>query len=331
MRTQYTSVPNHDEDAEHELEQAFAISDDEDVDDGRAHHQSTPLLQHTARSDRAEEEQVTSRTPHSTRTPHTSHTPRTQAQNQSNQPVIDGRYNFEYDFPPPGSPPTNLAGPNHWGNTNGVLITQPAPTPNIQPNWLTRNWRRVTGATTTVVPGRAIGGGTLNDGVFANISSRPTGTRAAAGADGTRNPNEPESAFHAPEIALDDAPPSYLAAQLDAAPPYWDNTVLASTPDELLIDSIPAGTLFGFLWVRNSLPRSKIWDFISRRLILYKFLPPCTELLGVVRTPMDWLCVGIYAQLIACRPIWRKGRVGNHLCAVRSMVPRTRKKSQRTP
>lgn len=252
MRTRYASVPSHDEDAEHELEQAFAISDDED--DDRAHHQNTPLLQHASQGNRQrDEEQETSRTPHTAQS----------------RPVIDGRYNFEYDFPPPGSPPEALAGPNHWGNTNGILVTQPVSPPDVQPTWLTRTWRRVTGRGETVVPSRPIGGGTINDGVFANLSSRPTGSRSTAGGPGAvRNPSEPESSFHAPEIAPDDAPPSYLAAQLDAAPPYWENTVLATTPDEYLIDSIPAGSLFGFVWVRRAafllIPNQKFKRIIAK-------------------------------------------------------------------
>lgn len=290
MPNRYSSVPNHDEDAEHELEQAFDVSDDED--DGRAHHQSTPLLQ-TARSNREHEDQLLSRTPHSTRTP------RTQAQDQ---PVVDGRYNFEYDFPPPGSPPTNLAGPNHWGNSNGILVTEPVAPPNIQPSWLTRTWRRVRGAEPSVVPGRRVGGGTSNDGVFANLSSRPTGTRAAANADAARNPNEPESAFHAPEVTPDDAPPSYLAAQLDAAPPYWENTVLASSSDEVLIDSLPAGSLFGFLWVRP-LPLAFLHEFMANSSLIYRASSCRCRFNGSV---LHWpICSVHHTPAVSVqRPVW---------------------------
>jgi hypothetical protein len=55
-----------------------------------------------------------------------------------------------------------------------------------------------------------------------------------------------------PEDARQDAPPSYASAQQDAVPPYWENTVIAPfSPDsvgEMIIDNLPTGSLFSFLW-----------------------------------------------------------------------------------
>lgn len=44
---------------------------------------------------------------------------------------------------------------------------------------------------------------------------------------------------------------SYAAAQADAVPPYWETTIHAPSygnGDEILIEGIPAGTIFSFAW-----------------------------------------------------------------------------------
>ena len=55
-----------------------------------------------------------------------------------------------------------------------------------------------------------------------------------------------------PEDARQEAPPSYASAQADAVPPYWETTVHAPfAPDstrEMVIDSLPTGSLFSFCW-----------------------------------------------------------------------------------
>ncbi|KIM29590.1 hypothetical protein M408DRAFT_33431, partial [Serendipita vermifera MAFF 305830] len=111
-----------------------------------------------------------------------------------------------------------------------------------------RVWRRVTGARQPPISdiGR-VGGGSNNDGVFSNLAMRPTTqvNRPSVPLDG---PAADDSIFHAPELARDEAPPSYAAAQADTAPPYWENTIVATTPDDFLIDSIPAGSIMAFIW-----------------------------------------------------------------------------------
>jgi len=84
-----------------------------------------------------------------------------------------------------------------------------------------------------------------NDGVFGNVTAKPGGpgpTRGAA-VDG---PN------WTPEDAQKDAPPSYISAQADAVPPYWETTILApsssNNPGELIVDGLATGSLFSFLW-----------------------------------------------------------------------------------
>lgn len=55
-----------------------------------------------------------------------------------------------------------------------------------------------------------------------------------------------------PEDSRNEAPPTYQSAQADAVPPYWETTVHAPfAPDsigEMIIDSLPTGSLFSFLW-----------------------------------------------------------------------------------
>ncbi|RGP78994.1 metal homeostatis bsd2 [Fusarium longipes] len=78
---------------------------------------------------------------------------------------------------------------------------------------------------------RIVGGGSGSDGVFANLSARPE-----------RGNSDPEK---------DELPPSYEQAAADAAPPYWETTILApgmGGPDEVYIDGMPVGSFFSFVW-----------------------------------------------------------------------------------
>ena len=70
------------------------------------------------------------------------------------------------------------------------------------------------------------------DGVFANLEAKP----------------DPES--DSPDGKYDEPLPSYEAAAADAAPPYWETTII--TPgmdnDEVYVDGLPVGTFFAFIW-----------------------------------------------------------------------------------
>ncbi|KAF2869117.1 hypothetical protein BDV95DRAFT_578408 [Massariosphaeria phaeospora] len=74
--------------------------------------------------------------------------------------------------------------------------------------------------------GRIYGGG-QNDGVFANLSAKPT-----RGED------------------LEEKPPTYEQAAADATPPYWETTILApgTFGDEVFVEGLPVGTVFSFVW-----------------------------------------------------------------------------------
>ncbi|KAF2500690.1 hypothetical protein BU16DRAFT_570226 [Lophium mytilinum] len=77
--------------------------------------------------------------------------------------------------------------------------------------------------------GRIYGGG-QNDGVFANLSAKPTRGEE-----------------------LEEKPPTYEQAALDATPPYWETTILTpggpfSDSNAVYIEGLPVGSVFSFVW-----------------------------------------------------------------------------------
>ncbi|KAG8218620.1 hypothetical protein J3R82DRAFT_4284 [Butyriboletus roseoflavus] len=238
MSVRYAPIPNPrtDPDANPELDAAFDDDDDDDVDESH-------LL-----------------TPH--RTPSylsIDHNTNTTLAYDFNTPVAD------WDQPPPGSPPpaSSLALPNSIGNSNGIV---PTSTHDIAPHAPTTWWSRATAffpahyvsqfSRSRLSSGRTriMGGGVGNDGVFSNVSAKPT-------ASGTRV-QEGDNVYIVPEESSSAAPPSYAAAQADAAPPYhtslvllppsalYDTNALSGPPTQgsVIVDSLPTGTLFAFLW-----------------------------------------------------------------------------------
>ncbi|KAF3908128.1 hypothetical protein ABW21_db0208850 [Orbilia brochopaga] len=100
----------------------------------------------------------------------------------------------------------------HYTSTSNPIAQSSTPTP--QP----------TGSTA-----RRVIGNSSNDGVFANLSAKPT----VGG-----------------EKPVEEHPPSYEQAAADATPPYWETTILAPgmSPDEVFIDGLPVGSVFAFVW-----------------------------------------------------------------------------------
>jgi len=77
--------------------------------------------------------------------------------------------------------------------------------------------------------GRVYGGG-QNDGVFANLSAKPTRGEE-----------------------LEEKPPTYEQAALDATPPYWETTILTpggpfGDSNAVYIEGLPVGSVFSFVW-----------------------------------------------------------------------------------
>jgi hypothetical protein len=115
-------------------------------------------------------------------------------------------YDFErdYDYPPPGSPPS-LAFSNDYGNSNGLLPTSPVvrSPPQQQSMSLFRrmfgsllphSYQRVPGG-----DGHPRGGGTDNDGVFANVMAKPAPPISIRGENG--------DVHIVPEETQEEAPP----------------------------------------------------------------------------------------------------------------------------
>jgi hypothetical protein len=188
MPRRYVQIPTQQPDDE--LEAVFEASDDEH-DDAVVQR---PLLSPAQRSSRDSDDEERVDQPHQV-----SRTPQ--------RPTIDGRYNFEYDYPPPpGSPPRERAEPsNTWGNSNGVIpdLSNPHTLPRRTTGWLSKTWRAVTGQKRPEQ--RVVGGGTQNDGVFGNISARPVSASAARAH--SESATDQDTILHAPEFASSDAPP----------------------------------------------------------------------------------------------------------------------------
>ncbi|KAJ7068396.1 hypothetical protein C8F01DRAFT_1118029 [Mycena amicta] len=167
---------------------------------------------------------------------------------------IPGTYDFEsadYDYPPPGSPPgpSTTALPNEHGNSNG-LVPNFASAIDTVSRGPRLNWfkRAATAILPThyvqrlgMAPSEAAVVGTNNDGVFANVTAKPT--PAVRIQDG-------DSTYLVPEEVRAEAPPSYASAQADAVPQYYEvhAPFAPGTVGEMIIDSLPSGTLFSFLW-----------------------------------------------------------------------------------
>ncbi|KAI0003102.1 hypothetical protein BJV74DRAFT_764940 [Russula compacta] len=224
MSARYAPLPNPHTDPLLNDEMEAAFEDDDDLND--EHAESRPL-------------NPTSH-PSSASAPHTP------------TPGIYDFENFDYaSLPPPGSPPlpSSLAIANDIGNSNG-LIPSPSDVRHVdapRPSWLRRTAR-------SILPNSLVhrwhldyeqthgivGGGTGNDGVFANVTAKPSLPVQLRDGD---------DVFLVPEDSQKDTPPSYASAQADAVPPYWETTVHApSSPDDMIIDHLPTGSVFSFLW-----------------------------------------------------------------------------------
>ncbi|KAF4602099.1 hypothetical protein EYR40_005301 [Pleurotus pulmonarius] len=240
MSRAYAPLPNprSDRDAHEEMEAAFDHSDDEDDVDAS---ESQPLNPQPTSPTAVGSSHDNPRFP----------TPETHNNGTTSRPP--GTYDFEnvdYDYPPPGSPPlpSAYARPNEFGNSNGQI-----PDFELDASHRPRGgWLRRTIAAALPVsvsqrvglaprlPAGVVGGGLNNDGVFANVTAKPAAPRVEG------------DEFASAEDSRSDAPPSYASAQADAVPPYWETTVHAPfAPDslgEMIIDNLPTGSLFSFLW-----------------------------------------------------------------------------------
>ncbi|KAI0381171.1 hypothetical protein F5Y04DRAFT_255942 [Hypomontagnella monticulosa] len=111
---------------------------------------------------------------------------------------------------------------NHSTSSDGEDVRPSAPPGN------TTQWSS-SGAAPQPAGSRVYGGGIQSDGVFSNMTARP----------------------ERGEKIVEEAPPTYEQAAADAAPPYWETTILApglGGPDDVYIDGMPVGSVFSFIW-----------------------------------------------------------------------------------
>ncbi|KAL4064994.1 hypothetical protein V8B97DRAFT_1875429 [Scleroderma yunnanense] len=166
--------------------------------------------------------------------------------------VYDFERDFDYARPPPGSPPrpSAVAVPNNIGNTNGILSTSPAQPSIPRPSFFRRAVGAVLPMHYTRLPTSAgdarptiWGGGSDNDGVFSNVTAKPSAPVRVRADD--------SDVFIVPEEEQSVAPPSYASAQADAVPSYWETTVHApsglDTGAGMIIEDLPTGTLITFM------------------------------------------------------------------------------------
>ncbi|KIJ67112.1 hypothetical protein HYDPIDRAFT_85342 [Hydnomerulius pinastri MD-312] len=217
-------------DADRELDEAFG-SDDEDE---HSNSESTPLTHSSAPSQVPE-------------------TPKAGPEALGALGTYDFERDYDYDRPPPGSPPrpTSVALPNDIGNSNGLLPTSPIGSTIPRPSFFRRTVGAILPTHYTQLPTSASaasnsgvrGGGMQNDGVFANVTAKPNRPVQIRTDDG--------NIYMVPEEVQSTAPPSYAAAQADAAPPYWETTVHApsgmDTDSGMIIDDLPSGSILTFV------------------------------------------------------------------------------------
>jgi hypothetical protein len=150
---------------------------------------------------------------------------------------VPGTYDFnaDYDYPPPGSPPqpSAVALPNSYGNSNGITsFTVDNTTQSRRQGWFGRTAAAVLPTHYVQrfglgrrVPSGAVGGGSNMDGVFANVTAKPTrpvrvqdGTRQLIYSPMTLNAHGllGDDTYLVPEDSHGEAPPSYASAQADS-------------------------------------------------------------------------------------------------------------------
>ena len=190
MPARYSAVPGSETvDTDRELDDAFA-SDNEDEDDG---NETTPLTRNITSHDNS---------PSDTFSQHLA----------GRTPSVPGAYDFErdyeYDVPPPGSPPrpSAVALPNDYGNSNGQIPTSPiretAPRRSffrhLVGSVLPTHYQRIE----TQGPTTRVGGGTDNDGVFANVMAKPQVGRVVHDENGNQFVVPEESQKEMPPVSL---------------------------------------------------------------------------------------------------------------------------------
>jgi hypothetical protein len=240
----YVAVPTTDTRADDEMEAAFLLSEEGDED-----HDHQPRRRGDGTEINGSNENINEEPP--------SHPLAEGPSRRTTSPtsvMSHVSYDFEYDYPPPpGSPPHTPLQPNSNIPSFAPSASQSSKRPSI--------FYRALGAIlpTSYSRRRVAGGGT--DGVFANVIAKPE--HPVVEDDGVIYSMPEETQKEAPPVRsllssssrttwLIRDPKSYAAAQADAVPPYWETTIFtpssSSLSGETIIDSLPTGSVFVFLW-----------------------------------------------------------------------------------
>ena len=185
MSARYAPLPNPHTDphAIDEMEAAFDDSDDED-------DRQTPLTSRNGYQSLPNAEPVSHDHDHDD----LAHLPGAAPAAPSHAAYDFENTDFDYIRPPPGSPPDPSARalPNEFGNSNGLVPSfsevrtdAGSSSGSRRGNWLRRTAASVLpthyverlGLGSSDRPQGPVGGGTANDGVFANVTAKPSRQR----------------------------------------------------------------------------------------------------------------------------------------------------------
>ncbi len=236
----------------------------------------------------------------------------------SNTPATPGTYDFEreydYDYPPPGSPPDPSAAiPNNYGNTNGVLPEAPARPVASRPSL----FRRLAGALlpqhyqmVPTEPTHAVGGGIENDGVFANVMAKPGRAVAIRSESG--------DVFMVPEETQSQAPPVSIF-YLRRICSCGINLTCASIKVLRRGASRRSSTILGDNCTCTLQPGSKRRH--DRRRFADRFLVPVPgQHLHLLFLPIRGFPLHISSAFIACCKVWVPRRIGSYPDPVRVLL-----------
>lgn len=206
-RSRYTQLPQQT--ADEEMYAAFDNGEDDAGDEGHGAPDSRPLLgQHQRQT--SDTHPLDSSSTDNLHNPSNNSNTRPSPTRHGSSRSMAGTYDFEFDYamlPPPGSPPrpSQLALPNAYGNSNGLLPTNAPVAAPHPPSF----FRRAMGA---ILPTHYAhdrrGGGLGNDGVFGNVVAKPGGPGAVRGIENADGP------YFVPEETQKDAPPVSVNAEL---------------------------------------------------------------------------------------------------------------------
>lgn len=212
-----------------------------------------------------------------------------------------GTYDFErdYDQPPPGSPPgpSALALPgNNWGNSNGMIPEEPVRQSFPRPSFFRRALGNILPTHYAPLPtdsnsGIRAGSGMENDGVFANVTAKPTRARTITTDTG--------EVHVVPEDSARDAPP---VSQVVLDMQITDSFGMA--------DLCRCASRHGSSLLGDHCARTRRWRHSSGRPSHGHCLCLRRKYFHILLLPIRWLCLDVPAAHLTRCQIWLACRAG---------------------